>query len=50
MLYDFEQNLFSVIQVNAFDMVIIETWALQTQYNALCHVLGSGMNVHLQVI
>lgn len=36
------------IKVNAYDTVIIDSWTRKTHYNALCHVLGSGMNIHLQ--
>lgn len=36
------------IRVNAHESVIVNSWASRVQYNALCHVLGTGMSIHLQ--
>ena len=37
-------------QVNAHESIIIDSWVSRVQYNALCHVLGTGMSIHLQVL
>jgi len=31
------------------ESMMIDSWARKWQYESLCHTLGSGMNVHLQV-
>ena len=37
------------MQVNAHESIIVDSWVSRVQYNALCHVLGTGMSIHLQV-
>lgn len=36
------------VKFNPYEAVYIDSWTLRTQYNALCRVLGPGMNIHLQ--
>ena len=39
----------SVVIKFSKEALVIDSWARKWQYECLCHTLGSGMNVHLQV-
>jgi len=41
--------VYDAVQVNAHESIILNSWVSRVQYNALCHVLGTGMSIHLQV-
>lgn len=29
------------------EVLVLDSWTRQKQYDAMCHVLGSGLNIHL---
>ena len=37
------------VKLSKGEELVLEDWASKVQYNAFCHVLHSGVNLHLQV-
>jgi len=36
------------VRVGLMDVIYIESWSIKRQYDSLCHVIGTGMSIHLQ--
>lgn len=44
---DDDENYYEKIKINTRERLEIDSWAQKRQYDALCKVLGSGMNLYL---